>query len=168
MGIFGTTNYDTLDQLFIQQIKDLYDAEHRLTKALPKMQDKAHNGALRNAFQNHLQETEKQIVRLETIFEKLEQGAERVKCDAMVGLIAEGEEVLDAEGDPNVLDAALIAAAQRVEHYEIAGYGSARAFAQQLGLSYAAELLQETLDEESAADEKLTKIAEQSVKVNAA
>lgn len=167
MGLFWTSNYDTLDELFVQQLKDLYDAEHRLTEALPKMQEKASAPSLRNAFQNHLLETEKQIVRLETIFEKLGIQPERVKCAAMIGLISEGEEVLDASGDPNVLDAALIAAAQRVEHYEISGYGTARAFAQHLGLAYAAELLQESLDEESAADAKLTSIAEQSVNVAA-
>lgn len=167
MGLFWTSNYDTLDELFVQQLKDLYDAEHRLTEALPKMQEKASAPSLGNAFQNHLLETEKQIVRLETIFEKLGIQPERVKCAAMIGLISEGEEVLDASGDPNVLDAALIAAAQRVEHYEISGYGTARAFAQHLGLAYAAELLQESLDEESAADAKLTSIAEQSVNVAA-
>lgn len=167
MGLFWTSNYDTLDELFVQQLKDLYDAEHRLTEALPKMQEKASAPSLRNAFQNHLLETEKQIVRLETIFEKLGIQPERVKCAAMIGLISEGEDVLDASGDPNVLDAALIAAAQRIEHYEIAGYGTARAFAQHLGLAYVAELLQEALDEEARADMKLTSIAEQSVNVAA-
>lgn len=167
MGLFSSDRYDSLHDLFLQQLKDLYDAEHRLIEALPQMEERAHSPALKNAFRHHMEETERQVVRLETIFEKLEQTPERVKCAAMVGLISEGEEVLGAEGDPNVIDAALIAAAQRVEHYEIAGYGTARAFAQQLGLAYAAELLHDSLDEEVGADKKLTTIAEQSVNVAA-
>jgi len=163
MGLFSTTEFNSLDELFLHQLKDLYDAENRLTDALPKMAEKASHASLKNAFQNHLQETEKQVERLEMIFQSLGQESERVKCDAMVGLIAEGDDVINAKGDADVLDAALIAAAQRVEHYEMSGYGSARAFAQRLGNTYAAELLQQTLDEESAADEELTGIAERSV-----
>lgn len=167
MGLFSTTEFNSLDELFLHQLKDLYDAEHRITDALPKMAEKASHASLKNAFQHHLQETERQIERLEMIFEQVGQEAERVKCNAMVGLIAEGDEVLGAKGDADVLDAALIAAAQRVEHYEISGYGTARAFALRLGNRYAAELLQESLDEESAADEKLTMIAERSVNPSA-
>ena len=163
MGLFSTTEFNSLKDLFIHQLKDLYDAEHRLTDALPKLAEKAANPDLQHAFESHLQETEKQVERLEIIFEKLDLDPERVKCAAMVGLISEGDEVLDAEGDQDVLDAALIAAAQRVEHYEISGYGTARTFAQQLGYADAAELLQQSLDEESAADRKLTNIAVSSV-----
>jgi len=167
MGLFSTTEFNSLDELFLHQLKDLYDAEHRLTEAIPKMAEKASHASLKNAFMSHLQETEKQVERLEMIFQNIGQEPDRVKCAAMVGLLAEGDEVLDAEGDADVLDAALLAAAQRVEHYEISGYGTARAFALRLGNRYAAELLQESLDEESAADEKLTMIAERSVNPSA-
>jgi ferritin-like metal-binding protein YciE len=160
MGLFTSEQFDSLDELFLHHLKDLYDAEHRITDALPNMAAKASSPALKQAFENHLQETERQIERLEMVFETLGKDPERVKCNAMAGLIAEGKEVLDATGDADVLDAALIAAAQRVEHYEIAGYGTARAFAQRLGNAYAAELLQQTLNEEGAADHKLTSIAE--------
>lgn len=130
MGLFSTTEFNSLDELFLHQLKDLYDAEHRLTDVLPKMAEKASHASLKNALQHHLQETERQIERLEMIFEQLGHEPERVNCNAMVGLIAEGDEVLDAKGDADVLDAALIAAAQRIEQYEISGYGIARAFAQ--------------------------------------
>jgi ferritin-like metal-binding protein YciE len=167
MGLFSSAHFDSLDELFMHQLKDLYDAELRLTDALPKLARRASNLELKEAFENHLRETERQVERLETIFEQVGQEVERQKCHAMIGLIAEGDEVLDAEGDADVLDAALIAAAQRVEHYEISGYGTARAFAQRLGNAYAAELLQQSLDEEAAADEKLTEIAEGSVNPSA-
>lgn len=163
MGLFTSEEFNSLEELFLHQLKDLYDAEHRLIDALPKMKEKASCAALKEAFDSHLQETERQIERLEMIFENLGEEAERVKCKAMAGLIAEGDEVLDATGDADVLDAALIAAAQRVEHYEIAGYGTARAFARRLGNTYAAELLQQSLAEEGAADHKLTSIAEKGV-----
>lgn len=167
MGLFSSAHFDSMDELFLHQLKDLYDAELRLTDAIPKLAEKAKSSQLKAAFEDHLRETEKHVERLETIFEQLGQEAEREKCHAIVGLIAEGDDVLNAEGDADVLDAALIAAAQRVEHYEISGYGTARAFAQRLGNAYAAELLQETLDEEAAADEKLTAIAEGSVNPSA-
>jgi ferritin-like metal-binding protein YciE len=163
MGIFSTTEFNSLQELFEHELKDLFDAEHRLTEALPKLADKASNPSLKMAFENHLRETEKHVERLEAIFDHIGVDAEREKCDAMVGLIKEGGNVLDAEGDVNVLDAALIAAAQRAEHYEMAAYGSARAFARQLGNEYAAELLEQTLEEEKAADLKLTEIAEGAV-----
>jgi len=163
MGIFTSEEFNSLEELFEHELKDLYDAEIRLTDALPKLADKASSPALRRAFENHVRETEKHVERLRSIFENLGIEAEREKCDAMTGLIKEGGHVLDAEGDPNVLDAALIAAAQRAEHYEIAAYGTARAFARQLNNEYAAELLEQTLDEEKAADQKLTMIAEGSV-----
>lgn len=162
MGIF-TTEFNSLEELFEHELKDIYDAEHRLTEALPKLAEKATSSDLKRAFQNHLRETEKHVERLEAIFEQIGIKPDREKCVAMVGLIKEGQAVLDAEGDTNVLDAALIAAAQRAEHYEMAAYGTARSFARQLGNAYAAELLEQTLDEEKAADRKLTQIAESTV-----
>src|SRR5262249_32661089 len=150
--------FDSFETLFVDQLQDLYDAEQRLTKALPKMADAAHNATLKSAFQQHLRETENQMSRLERVFAMLGRNAQGSTCYAMKGLIEEGQEAIDAKGDPDVRDAALIAAAQRVEHYEIAGYGTARTFAQRLGRQDAARLLQETLDEEDATDKKLTQI----------
>ena len=163
MGIFTSEQFNSLQELFEHELKDIYDAEMRITDALPTMAEKAHDPSLKQAFNNHLKETEKQVERLEEIFAKLGRDPERVKCAAMVGLLSEGDEIIDATGDPDVLDAALISAAQRVEHYEIAAYGTARTFARRLGNSYVAELLQQTLDEEGAADKKLTNIAEKKV-----
>ncbi|MCC6802844.1 MAG: ferritin-like domain-containing protein [Anaerolineae bacterium] len=154
---------ESLQDLLLEQLQDLYDAEHQLTKALPKMAGAASNTNLQNAFNEHLSETERHVRRLEQAFEALGKRAERKTCKAMQGLVAEGSEVIEEQGDPQVKDAALIAAAQRVEHYEIAGYGSARTFAQTLGENRVADLLQNTLDEEGAADKKLTQIAESQV-----
>lgn len=168
MGLFTSANFDSLDALFIDQIQDIYDAEQRLTEALPKMADAANDTQLKNAFQHHLQETEMQVNRLEQVFELIGEKPKSKTCEAMKGLIAEGEEVIDAQGDKSVRDAALIAAAQRVEHYEIAAYGAARTFALRLGNSQVANLLQKSLDEEGAADHKLTEIAEASVNPEAA
>ena len=162
MALFGT-EFKSFEDLFEQQLKDLYDAEHRITEALPKMADAASSPELKHAFQTHLRETEQQIKRLEDIFKQLGKTAERETCMAIKGLIAEGDEMIKAKGDAHVKDAGLIAAAQRVEHYEMAGYGSARTFAQKLGHTQAASLLQTTLDEEGATDKKLTTIAEMSV-----
>jgi ferritin-like metal-binding protein YciE len=168
MGLFSGLNLDSFETLFIDQIEDLYDAERRIVKALPKMVDAAHNEGLKSAFRQHLGETENQVTRLERVFESMGRSAGAKSCEAMKGLIAEGEEVINADGDPEVKDAALIAAAQRVEHYEIAGYGCARNFAQRLGRYDAARLLQETLDEEGAADKKLTLLAELGINQEAA
>jgi ferritin-like metal-binding protein YciE len=143
------------------ELKDLYSAEKQLTKALPKMAKAASNEELKEAFESHLTETEGQIERLEKIFKQLDISFSRVeKCKAMEGLIEEGSDLMEEGLEPDVLDAALICAAQKVEHYEIAGYGCARTFAQQLGQDEVADLLQETLDEEGTADKKLTEIAE--------
>ncbi len=163
MGIFTSEVFNSLEDLFVHELKDIYDAEIRITEALPKLAEKARNPNLKRAFQNHLLQTEKHVERLESIFEHRGLEAEREKCDAMAGLIKEGSSVLSAEGDHDVLDAALIAAAQRVEHYEMAAYGTARAFAHQLGDEYSAELLDQTLDEEKQTDQQLTEIAEGSV-----
>jgi ferritin-like metal-binding protein YciE len=153
--------------LFTNQIEDLYDAEQRLTKALPKMAEAAHSNQLKQAIQQHLSETQSHVSRLETIFREIGVEPKRETCEAMKGLISEGEDMMHAKGDPDVRDAAIIAAAQRVEHYEIAGYGTARTFALRLGLRQAADLLQQTLNEEAAADRKLTQIAESNVNVQA-
>jgi ferritin-like metal-binding protein YciE len=163
MPIFSTTEFNSLNDLFVNQIEDLYDAENRLTNALPKMAEAAHSTQLKRAFESHLTETQGHVARLEQIFREISVDPKRETCQAMKGLIAEGEEMIKATGDSDVKDAALIAAAQRVEHYEMSGYGSARAFARRLGLTQAASLLQQTLEEEKAADEKLNTIAESSV-----
>ena len=163
MGLFSSMTLNSMNDLFAVQIEDLYDAEQRLTKALPKMADAATNKQLEAAFQQHLRETEQHVSRLEKVFSIIGMSPKRETCEAMKGLIAEGDEAVNAAGDPHVRDAALIAAAQRVEHYEIAGYGTVRTFAERLGRADAARLLQQTLDEEGAADKKLTAIAEQSV-----
>jgi len=168
MGLFSSKTLDSLETLFIDQLQDLYDAEQRLVKALPMMAEAAHDSSLKSAFQQHLSETKNHVTRLERVFQSMGRKAEAKTCEAMKGLVAEGEEVLSASGDPDVKDAALIAAAQRVEHYEMAGYGTARTFAQRLGRQDAARLLQETLSEEKATDEKLNRIAEQNVNLQAA
>jgi ferritin-like metal-binding protein YciE len=159
----------TLHDLIVLELKDLYSAENQLTKALPQMAKAADNLQLRDAFTMHLQQTEEHARRIEEIFSAGLDGSPRGKwCAAMEGLVEETKQVLDEGGAPDVVDAALIGAAQRVEHYEIAGYGTARAHAQQLGYANAARLLQQTLSEESAANEKLNQIAEASVNVSAA
>jgi len=158
----------TLNDLFIHELKDLYSAEKQLTKALPKMAKAATNETLREAFESHLKETEEQIERLDEIFSELGTNGRGTKCEAMEGLIEEGKKSIEEDMEDDVRDAALICAAQRVEHYEIAGYGCARTFAQQLGHEQAAKLLQQTLDEEGAADKKLTEIAMDRVNEEAA
>jgi ferritin-like metal-binding protein YciE len=141
-------------------MRDLYNAENQLLKALPKMAKRASTEELKEAFESHLEETHGQVARLEEIFERLGKKPTGKTCKAMQGLIEEGSEMMKEEGPDSVIDAGIIAAAQRVEHYEIAGYGVARTFASILGEDEAEDLLQETLDEEGAADEKLTEIAE--------
>jgi ferritin-like metal-binding protein YciE len=168
MGMFTSKKFDSMDTLLLDQLRDLYDAEHRLTDALPKMARAAKSPELKSAFESHLRETEGHIKRLDQAFASLDEAAKRETCDAMKGLIEEGEDVLEAKGDDDVIDAALIASAQRVEHYEMAGYGTARNFAERVGKPDVARLLQETLDEEGAADEKLTTIAQATVNPHAA
>jgi ferritin-like metal-binding protein YciE len=167
MRLFTSLEFNSLEALFLEQIGDLYDAEQRLTQALPKMADAAHSPALKSAFQTHLRETKGHVSRLERIFKQFGKTPERETCAAMKGLISEGEDMINATGDPHVKDAALIAAAQRVEHYEMAGYGTVRAFAEELGRSDVASELQKTLDEEGNADKILTQIAEQEANVQA-
>ena len=163
MGLFSGMRLDSLDCLFVEQLEDLYDAEQRLTKALPKMAQAANDTTLRQAFEMHLRQTQGQVSRLERIFQMLGKTPKSKTCEAMKGLVAEGEEVIDATGESEVKDAALIAAAQRVEHYEIAGYGCARTFAERLGRHEAARLLEETLQEEKETDQKLTNLAEREI-----
>lgn len=149
----------TLQDLFVHELKDLLSAEKQLIKALPKMARAATNEKLQSAFESHLAETENQVARLEEIFSELDIPTRGAKCEAMKGLIEEGKEILEEEMEDDVRDAALICAAQRVEHYEIAAYGCARTFAEQLGHEQAARLLQQSLEEEASADQKLTQIA---------
>lgn len=150
----------TLDELYMNQLRDLYSAETQLTQALPKMAQAATSPALREAFETHLQQTQKHVQRLEQIFNQIGGNPNGHTCEAMEGLISEGDEVVEASGPAAVKDAALIAAAQRVEHYEIASYGTARTIANQLGQEEHADLLQKTLDEEGQTDKNLTALAE--------
>jgi len=157
-----------LMKLFEDELKDIYWAEKALTKALPKMMKNATSDELKAAIENHISETEEQIVRVEQIFELLEKKAVAKKCEAMAGLIKESEEIMkDCEKGP-MRDAGIISAGQKVEHYEIASYGTLRAFADLLGLEEAVELLELTLNEEKAADEKLTEVAMATINVEAA
>jgi ferritin-like metal-binding protein YciE len=167
MGMFFNVKLNTLEDLLLLELNDLYDGEKRLCDALPQMAEAATSPALKQAFQAHLQETKRQVSRLEQIFVDLGRPASRETCDAMKGLIKEGSEIIDATGNPDVRDAALISAAQRVEHYEVAGYGSARTFAQHLGHSNVVRLLQLTLEEEKETDAKLTQLAEGSINIKA-
>jgi ferritin-like metal-binding protein YciE len=156
-----------MNDLLVHELRDMYSAEKQLTKALPRMIKAADNEELRQALEHHLGETEQHATRLESILSELEIPTRGAKCQAMEGLIEEGKTILEEEMDEEVRDAAIICAAQRVEHYEIAGYGCARTFAQQLGHDDAAQLLQQTLDEEKAADERLTQIAVERVNMAA-
>jgi ferritin-like metal-binding protein YciE len=158
---------ESLRELYVDELKDLYSAEKQLVRALPKMAKNASNPELKQAFTNHLQETEGHVERLEQIFEMLGERAGGKKCKGMEGLIEEAKELLEEDASEEALDAGMISKAQHVEHYEIAGYGTVRTWAQQLGLEDQAELLQETLEEESKANELLTQIAETSVNIEA-
>lgn len=158
----------TMQDLLIDELRDLYSAESQLLRALPKMAKAASSPDLKSAFEQHQEITKRQVERLEEIFQGLGKSPKGKKCLGMEGLVQEGEEVIGDAGNPEVLDAALIGAAQRVEHYEISGYGTARTHARELGLQKEAGLLQETLDEESRTDEKLTQIAESMINQRAA
>ena len=151
---------ESLHDLFIEQLKDLYSAETQLTKALPKMAKAASSEELRSAFEEHLEVTRQHLSRLEQVFQELGENPKGQKCKGMEGLIKEGEEAIEEDMEDAVRDAALIAAAQRVEHYEIAGYGTVRTYAKLLGHDQAADLLQQTLNEEGDADKALTGLAE--------
>jgi ferritin-like metal-binding protein YciE len=151
---------DTLLKLYTEELRDLYNAENQLLKALPKMAKAASSEELKGAFEKHLEQTKGHVERLEQVFEELDERPKGKTCRAMKGLIQEGSELLEQDGDESVRDAGIIVAAQKVEHYEIAGYGSVRTFAHLLGQNKAAELLQTTLDEESETNELLTRLAE--------
>ena len=152
-----------LRELYIDELKDLYNAENQLVKALPKMAKAATSDELRSGFEEHLEQTKGHVQRLEQIFEMLGESPKGKKCKGMEGLVEEGSEMIDEDFEGNVKDAGLIGAAQRVEHYEIAGYGTVKAFAQSLGENEHVELLEQTLQEEKDTDEKLTQLAESSI-----
>jgi ferritin-like metal-binding protein YciE len=151
---------ESLKDLYMEQLKDLYSAETQLVDALPKMADACNSPELKNAFREHLNQTRQHVDRLEQIFKKLDESPKGETCEGMKGLLKEGEAMMKMKGEPEVIDAGLIAAAQRVEHYEIAGYGTVRTYAELIGDQDAVRLLERTLQEEEEADEKLTEIAE--------
>jgi len=159
-GAWQVMSLMTLKDLYIDQLRDLYNAEQQLVSALPKMEAAANHKELKEGFREHLGQTREHVTRLDQLFRELGASPGGEVCEAMKGLVKEGEKVIEELADPNVRDAALIAAAQRVEHYEIAGYGTVVTFAKELDLDSQAQTLQDTLDEEGATDKKLTKIAE--------
>jgi ferritin-like metal-binding protein YciE len=150
---------ETLQELYLEQLRDIYDAENQLVKALPKMAKAATNDELKAAFEQHLEQTQEQISRLDRIFEELGEKSKGHKCEAMKGLLEEGKQMMEEDADNDVMDAGLICAAQKVEHYEIATYGCLRTYAEMLGFDDQADLLQETLDEEKDTDDNLTELA---------
>ena len=151
---------ETLQELFVGELRDLYSAENQITKALPKMAKTATSEGLKKGFLEHLEQTKGHISRLEFIFVELDESPKGKKCKGMEGLLTEGSELMNEDAEPEVMDADLISAAQRVEHYEIAAYGTVRTYAELLGLKKAAKLLQETLDEEKETDQKLSGLAQ--------
>ncbi len=167
MGLF-TSDIKTLDDLFVHTLQDIYYAEKQITKALPKMIGMATDAGLKAGFEQHLRETEMQIKRLEQVFQMHGQSAKAVDCPAIDGIIKEANQLSGEIGDKDVLDAALLASAQAVEHYEITRYGSLIAWAKQLGRPDCASVLQQNLDEEYATDKRLTAMAEAKVNVKAA
>jgi ferritin-like metal-binding protein YciE len=167
MGLF-TTPIKTLEDLFVHTLQDMYYAENQIVKNLPVMIQKASNPELRDAFQHHLAETEGQVRRLEQVFQMHGQAIKGVDCPAIDGILSEAKDVISDCGNPDVCDAAMLSAAQAVEHYEMTRYGTLIAFAKQLGRDDCANVLQQTLEEEKAADKKLTSIAEDRVNKMAA
>lgn len=159
---------ESLQELLIEEMRDLYNAETQLTKAMPKMAKKASSPQLKRAFETHLRETEGQIQRLQKIFDKLGKKPTGKKCAAMEGLIEEGKEMMGEDMEEDTMDAALISIAQKIEHYEIASYGTVRTWAKVLGDEQTAKLLQQTLDEEGKTDKLLTELAESSINLEAA
>ncbi|HEV3075447.1 MAG TPA: ferritin-like domain-containing protein [Thermoanaerobaculia bacterium] len=158
---------ESLKDLYLEQLRDLFDAETQLIDALPKMAEAAHHTDLKNAFNQHLRQTREHVTRLQRLFSALGERPEGQTCHGMKGLIKEGQEMVKAKGDPDVIDAGLIAAAQRVEHYEIAAYGTVRAYAEILGGEEAVKVLEKTLQEEEETDDKLTELAESQINVEA-
>ena len=158
---------ESLTKLYTETIQDLWSAEEQILEALPKMAKAAKHPELKRGFQEHYQQTEQQVQRLQQIFDELGEKPGKKTCEGMEGLIKEGEEAIEEFTDSDVLDAALIEAAQKVEHYEMAGYGCARTYAHMLGLGNQADLLQRTLDEEGDTDQKLTDLAESVINIDA-
>ena len=158
---------ESLHDLYLSELKDLYSAENQIIKALPKVIEKTSSPELRQALESHLEQTRGHVTRLEEVFQMHGEEPKKMKCKGMQGVLDEGEEMLGFDAPPDVRDAAIISSCQRVEHYEIAAYGSVRTYAEQMGHDRAAAVLQETLDEEKEADEKLTDIAESRVNVEA-
>jgi ferritin-like metal-binding protein YciE len=158
----------TLHDAFVDELRDTYDAEKQLTKALPKMAKAANSPELRKAIESHLEETRQQVERLEQVFESLDEKAKGKHCDGIAGIIQEAQAIMQEDFDESTAEACLIAAAQRAEHYEMAAYGTLVAWARAMGHDDAADLLQETLDEEKAADEKLNSLAEGGINEQAA
>jgi ferritin-like metal-binding protein YciE len=158
---------DSLRKLYVDELKDLYSAEKQILQALPRMAKKTKNEQLKKAFENHVEETRVQVERLDQIFELLGKSPRGKKCKGMEGLLEEGKEMMQEDMEPEVMDAALIASAQKVEHYEIAGYGTVRTYAQLLGENQHVKLLQQTLDEEGKTDKLLTQLAESSINIEA-
>ena len=154
---------DSLKKLYVEELRDLYSAENQLIKALPKMAKGASSAELKQAFEDHLEQTKEHVERLDEIFSRLDEKATGKTCKAMKGLIEEGSEMLEEDGEESVIDAGFDGAAQRVEHYEIAAYGTVRTFANLLGEEEAADLLQQTLDEEGETDKQLSELAEEIV-----
>ncbi|MBV9749605.1 MAG: ferritin-like domain-containing protein [Acetobacteraceae bacterium] len=167
MGLFSKP-IKTLDDLFVHTLQDIYYAEQQITKNLPTMVEKAKNPELKSAFQKHLTETQGHVRRLEQVFQALGETAKGVDCQAMDGILAEAKEIISDCGDADVCDAAMLSAAQAVEHYEMTRYGSILAYAKQLGKSDAVQPLQQTLAEEKATDQALTRIAESRINQRAA
>ena len=151
---------DSLQKLFVEQLRDVYNAENQLLKALPKMAKNASSDELRQAFEDHLEATKEHVERLEQVFKDLDEKPKGKTCQGMKGLVEEGSEILEQDGEESVLDAGMIAAAQKIEHYEIATYGTLRTWANLLGQDDTAELLQQTLDEEGDTDKRLNELAE--------
>jgi ferritin-like metal-binding protein YciE len=158
---------ETLQDLYMDELRDIYDAENQLVKALPKMAKAATNDELKAAFEQHLEQTQEHVSRLERIFEELGEKPKGKKCEAMKGLVEEGKQMMEEDADEDVMDAALICAGQKVEHYEIASYGTLRTYAEMLGFDDQADLLQETLDEEKDTDENLTELAVSCINLDA-
>ena len=158
---------ESLETLYVEELRDIYNAENQLLKALPKMAKTASSTELKQAFEDHLEQTKEHVERLDEIFEKLDKKPSGKTCHAMKGLIEEGSEIMKEDGEEFVLDAGIIAAAQKVEHYEIASYGTVRTWAERLGYNQAAQLLQQTLDEEGDANKKLTQLAESHINMEA-
>ena len=154
---------ESLKDLYVEQLKDLYSAETQIVEALPKLAERASSPDLKTAFQEHLRQTQEQVRRLEQIFQDIGESPKGHTCEGMKGLLKEGEEMIKMQGDAKVIDAGLIAASQRVEHYEIAGYGTVRTYAELLGKDMHVSLLERTLQEEEMTDERLTELAESHV-----